>query len=282
MPSKGIIMAALGHPYYAHMAKNLAVSILFHNPEMKIALIHDNVGFNLLYPEDKAMFSHTIEVKAEDYQNDVYRFKLDLDKLTPFDETMFLDVDMIWLQNTSTTPEHLMNELSGVDFTMISRGKISTDDSTMSKWVDLKEVASQYKVDSVYDISSELMFWTKGTKVFEEARKVYKNPKVTVSKFGSGLPDEAFFMIALAKKGIQLHKDKWEPTYWEPRYYPRQNNREFIGGFYAMSVGGAFVSNNIKKYYNILNNHYHYSLGIGSSPYQLQEKSRIFKERRYI
>jgi len=275
-------MAALGHPYYAHMAKNLAVSLLFHNPELEIALIHDDNGVNLLYPEDKSLFKYLIPVKPSQYKDDPYRFKLDLDKLTPFDSTLFLDVDMIWLQDMDKTPDKLLEDLGDTDFIMINRGIVSTEGSTLSRWVNLKELKEKYKIDSVYDVSSELIFWNKGTKVFEEARKVYKNPKVEVSKFGTGLPDEAFFMIALSKIDYMLSINPWEPTYWEPRHFPKQHNREYIGRHYSLSVGGAFTSQHIKKFYNLLNGHYHQSLGIGSKPYQLQEKSRIFKERRKI
>ena len=282
MPGKGVILAALGHPYYSHMAKNLAVSLLFHNPELEIALIHDDNGVNLLYPEDKTLFKYLIPVKDSKYQDDPYRFKLDLDKLTPFDTTLYLDVDMLWLQDSGRSPMSLMNEMGDTDFMMISRGKVSTDGATLSRWVDLTSIHQAYQIDSVYDISSELIFWNKDTKVFKEARKVYKNPKVEVTKFGLGYPDEAYFMIALSQMGYSLPMDKWEPTYWEPRHFPKQHSREFIGQHYSLSVGGAFTSAHIKKFYNLLNGHYHQSLGIASKPYQLQEKSRIFKERRKI
>jgi hypothetical protein len=89
-------------------------------------------------------------------------------------------------------------------------------------------------------------------------------------------------MMAFAKTGKAPHKVPFEPTYWEPRYFPRMHNRAFIGEFYAMSVGGAYTSNHIKKIYDSLMLHYFNSLGIAAKPYQLQQKSRLFKERRKI
>jgi hypothetical protein len=89
-------------------------------------------------------------------------------------------------------------------------------------------------------------------------------------------------MMAMAKTGTAPHQTPWEPTYWEPRHFPKQHSRAFIGEYYAMSVGGAFVSNHIKKIYDSLMSHYYNSLGIAEAPYQLIPKSRILKERRKI
>jgi hypothetical protein len=89
-------------------------------------------------------------------------------------------------------------------------------------------------------------------------------------------------MLALEEEKQPLHAAPFEPTYWEPRYFPRQHKREYIQGFHALSVGGAFTSMHIQKIYNSLTRHYHNTSGFGLHPFQPQNKSRIFKERRKI
>ena len=271
---------ATGHPYYSHMAFNLFVSLRSLAPDLPIAILHDGQGFKLLEGWQQDSFTQAIELPSKLVGGDPYRVKLHLDEITPFDKTLFMDVDMLW--NNFRSPMDLLGELDGTEFTMINRGRVSSADSTLSRWVSLSEVGDAYKLDEFYDISSEMVYFEGTPKVFAEARKIYAKPKVKVSAFGAGLPDEAFFMIAIEKLGIQLHQSPWEPSYWEPRYFPKQHSRSHIADFYALSVGGAFTSNHIKKIYDSLIKHYYSSLGIAAQPYQLQNKSRIIKERRKI
>lgn len=279
MQDKGILLIAVGHPYYSHMASNLAVSIRYHNPELPIAIAHDGQGFTLLEEWQKGLFT-AIEIPKKLLNGDPYSLKLHLDELTPFKKTLFLDVDMVW--NNDRSVSQLMDELDGVSFTMVCRNKIDGNGQTISRWVNMEEMAKAYKAEAYYDISSELIYFEGSPAIFEEARKAYKKPKVEVAKFGQGLADEAFFMMAMAKMGTEPHKVPFEPTYWEPRYYPKQHNRSFISQFYAMSVGGAFTTPHIKKIYDSLMLHYFNSQGIVARPYQLQQKSRVIKERRKI
>lgn len=280
MLDKGILLLATGHPYYAHMAFNLLVSLRSFEPELPIAILHDDQGFKLLENYKQDSFTKSILLPNKLIGGDPYKVKLHLDELTPFEKTLFLDVDMLW--NNFRSPMELFAELEGIEFTMINRGRVSSADSTLSRWVNLSEVGDAYKLDEFYDISSELIYFEGQPKVFAEARKVYNKPKVNVSAFGAGLPDEAFFMIAIEKLGIKLHQCPFEPTYWEARYFPKQHNRTHICNFYALSVGGAFTSNHIKKIYDSLCIHYYNSMGLAIKPYQLQNKSRIIKERRKI
>jgi hypothetical protein len=277
---RGILLLATGHPYYSHMAFNLFVSLRSLAPDLPIAILHDGQGFKLLEGWQQDSFTQAIELPSKLVGGDPYRVKLYLDELTPFDKTLFMDVDMLW--NNFRSPMDLLGELDGIEFTIINRGRVSSADSTLSRWVSLSEVGDAYKLDEFYDISSEMVYFEGTPKVFAEARKIYAKPKVKVSAFGAGLPDEAFFMIAIEKLGIQLHQSPWEPSYWEPRYFPKQHSRSHIADFYALSVGGAFTSNHIKKIYDSLIKHYYSSLGIAAQPYQLQNKSRIIKERRKI
>lgn len=279
MQDKGILLIAVGHPYYSFMASNLAISIRYHNPELPIAICHDNQGFNLLEEWQRELFQQVV-IPDKILNGDPYSLKLHLDELTPFKKTLFLDVDMLW--NNDRKVSDLLDELNGVEFTMICRSQMTSEEKPLSRWVNLEEMAKAYNQNDFYDVSSEVIYFEGIPKIFDEARKAYKKPKVKVSQFGAGLPDEAFFMIAMAKTDIKPHQVPFEPTYWEPRYFPKQHNRAFISQFYAISVGGAYTSSFIKKIYDSLMKHYYNSLGIAHQPYQLQEKSRLFKERRKI
>lgn len=274
---RGILLIATGHPYYARMAYNLLTSIRLHEPELAVAIAVDGEGFGLLEPAQQQMFSKVIPIVS---YSDPYRTKLDVDLFTPFEQTLFLDVDMVW--NNFKNPLELLDELSGIDFAIINRTRVSTNDKILSSWIDLPAVKQTYGYDEVYDISSEVMYFEKGTQVFETARAYYQDMKVSVKEFGKGYPDEAYLMMAIEHLGIKLHHTPWEPTYWQPRWNPKVHNEEHISGYYALSVGGAYTLPFIKKLYDRQVSNSFYSTGMPGRPFQLIPKYRIFKERRKI
>ena len=274
---RGIILLALGHPYYARMAYNLLASIRLHEPYLAVAIAVNGEGFGLLEEYQQEQFTKVIQL---DNYTDPYRAKLDLDIISPFEQTLYLDVDMVW--NNFKSPLELFDELSEIEFTIINRTRVSTEEKILSAWIDLPSVKEQYGFDEVYDISSELIYFEKGTKVFEVARKHYDSIKVDVKKFGEGYPDEAYIMLALEELGIKLHETPFEPTYWQPRWNPKIHNEQHIGKFYALSVGGAYTLPFIQKLYNRQVTNSFYQSGMPGAPFQLIPKYRIFKERRTI
>lgn len=277
----GVLLIAIGHPYYARMAVNLAVSLKWHDKKLPIAIAHSGEGVGLLTDEQRDVFDKLIDIPDKYIGSDPYKAKLYLDKLTPFDRTLFLDVDMI--ASPVNCIVNLFGQLKGCEFTMINRKRVDTESQeVLSRWISLKDVREKYGFEKIYDVSSELIYFEKGTKVFATARKIYDKPKVNVGTFGAGTPDEAYFMLALEEMNYVLHDTPFEPTYWEPRYFPKQHSRDKIQEYYALSVGGAFTSHHITKIYDSLNRHYHNDSGVGFAPFQLIPKSRIFKERRKI
>lgn len=277
MQDKGVLLLALGHPYYARLAHNLLASLRYHDPFIQVAIGVNGEGFGMLDPEQRADFSHVIQV--EKYE-DPYRAKLDLDKLTPFTKTLFLDVDLLW--NNFKTPQSLFDELNGITFTIINHGLIEAENPPHGFWLKPKEIQEKYGFDKLWHISSELIYWENSCTIFEKARQFYDNMDYHVDRFGAGYPDEAFLTLAMASEGINPHQDKWHPTYWEPRYYPKQHNRDYIANFYAISVGGAFTTRHISNIYNNLAKHYYYSTGMTGGPFQFTQKSQIIKERRRV
>jgi hypothetical protein len=283
--NKGILLVALGHPYYAHMAFNLAVGLKYQNPDIPICLAGKNGSLDQLTDEQRKLFKikeiKDSEVKGK-YGYDPYKFKLHLNKISPFEKTLFLDVDMIW--SPTKYPIDLFNELDGKKVVTINRGELKcTEGKLKSGWVDLNEVKDIYGLETVYDISSELIYFEKGEesdKFFEVAQKVYNDNKMNVMNFGDGKPDEAYLMVSLGINKIKLNK--FMPTYWQPYYFTKLHNREFMQSHYAISVGGAFIQTHVKKIYDSIADHYFNRMGIGKAPYQLIPKSRILKERKKI
>lgn len=277
-PTTGILMMAVGHPFYARMAYNLLVSIRYHDKTIPVAILIDGPGFGMLDPDYQKAFNHVIPISVG---SDVYAGKLQLDIHSPFDRTLFLDVDTIW--GPHKAPKQLLAELAGKEFQCVIRARKATDseEKITSQWFKLSDVKEAYGFEAVYDISSELIYFEGQPKVFKTARKIYADPKIEIGKFGNGLPDEAFFILALEAEKMEL-KTPFEPTYWEPAKYPHQHSREYIQNHWILSVGGAFYTQHIKRIYDSLLDMYFYHSGMAGTPFQLQAKSNIFPERRKI
>jgi len=286
--TKGVLLIAIGHPYYSHMAYNLAVSIKYQSPEVKIAVAQSGNSLSQLSPAETVIFDKIIEMPSNfvngRFKYDPYKAKLHLYELSPYDETLYLDVDMIVSPTKKITD--LFNDLSGKDIMFANRGMVEVGKGSLrSPWCDLEEVKSAYGIEKVYDISSEVV-WFKKTdevkKIFKTARKVYDEYRFNVKKFGVGKPDEAFLMVSLALNDVKLNPCPYQPSYWQPFYFNKIHKRDFIQSHYLISVGGAFVTANMKKIYDSIARHYFNRMGVSKHPYQLVSKSRLLKERSKI
>ena len=285
----GVVMIAVGHPYYAHMACNLAVSLKYYDPDINITLIKQDTTIQYMDEVCKRLFNSFIEVPEHcltgPHGYDPFKIKLHLDQLTPYENTLFLDADTVWM--TRIKPMELIAELSGREFQMASRGRISTQTGELkSRWVDLAKVHELFGYENVYDLSSEVLYFEHGsvsTSIFDNARRLYFDTRLQVQDFGGGKADEAYFMLALEEVGYEMNQATYLPSYWEPMYFPKMHSREYIqNNFALLSLGGNQSSSHIKKIYDSLNRHFHFRMGLKRIPYQLINKKSIMAQRKDI
>jgi len=99
--STGILLVAVNHPYYGNYAFQLALSLLQTSPKMKISLAHNGSGIGHLTANQLEIFDKVIRVKDSilevNGRRETMRFKAFLNDITPYDETLYLDADMLWL-----------------------------------------------------------------------------------------------------------------------------------------------------------------------------------------
>ena len=116
MLDKGIILIATGHAGYGRMAYNMAVTIKAVE-EIPIAVVCDDTALSHLTDDQKKIFDFLIPLPIT-YRTG-FGAKLHLDELTPFEKTMYVDVDMLWL---GRKPSELFTDLNGISFTAITEG----------------------------------------------------------------------------------------------------------------------------------------------------------------
>lgn len=281
---RGVLMIALGHRNYYQMAVVLAASIRC-NDSLPVCIVTDHS----IEERHKHLFSHVLSPFKESItqkygkveKTEFIKAKLYMYKYSPFDETLFLDVDQVLLSNKKLTS--VFAELSDIDFTMSNTGL-----ADMSIWASIKEAHSVYGTGAYWNFHSEFVYFKKSDKAnnfFKAAAKIYNENKLsTAVKFsGAAMADELAFQCASLVTGIYPHKENWTPNFWYDRAtvaetykYPYQ-----LQGFLTYSIGGNRVPQRVKDNYNTLAKHYFAKLGL-SNPYQVVDKLNFLPERNII
>jgi hypothetical protein len=242
MIKQGIILVATGHANYGKMAYNLALTIRAAGPA-SIALVYDEDGIKSLRPTERAVFDNLIAL-PDGYASGV-RAKLHLDQLSPFDETIYFDADMLWISQQPVSA--LFEQFAADEFWMIAEGSTDAFNPAYYFWASEQEIMNRYKVEWVPQTRSEVIYWKKGTKVFEKARASKPERKLlSIREFAGQTPDELYFNIALAQLNIR-------PRALTPAYWPRLVNkgypeiRDLRKDYYLLSFGSNFIPSVMQK-----------------------------------
>ena len=273
--TKGILLIAIGSSEYLAMAKNLAMSIKNVEPTMQIALAHnfENV--------DSTLFDVLIEVPFESYntngQVEFIKVKTWMYDLSPFQETLFLDVDMVWLFKKQ--PTELFNECKGLAWTMSNTGLAET-----SIWADIKEIKKIYPDSQMWNYHSECVYFNKcekSKKYFDRVKSIYENPPLKGTNFGGArIADELAFQLASIELNEFPHKENWTPIFW----YARDKKTAGLQPhklkeiYFAYSVGGNRLPQNVKNNFALISN-YHAQVSKFGKPYKIKDKRTFIKER---
>jgi len=258
---KGVLLLATGHGYYGRMAYNLAATIKAVEPNMSIAVVYHGSALHHLSEKQREIFDYIV-VLPETIQPG-FGAKLHLYDLSPFEQTLYLDVDMAWLPRK--TPSQLMDGIT-VDFTSITEGKTGDLHPKYYFWANLEEIQDVYHVIEVYQWRSEVMFWKKSDavqKMFKRAQAIYASPNLkSVHTFGGVVADELAINIACALAGIQPHKYKWSPSYWPRLHGEGMQLDAAYEQYYALSCGSNVSSSYTKNIYNRVVKAATYKLGV--------------------
>jgi hypothetical protein len=249
MLKQGIILIATGAPGYGNMAYNLALTIKAQE-DIPIALVYDSTALGHLSHDQLKVFNRFIPLSEN--MPTGFGLKLYLDQLTPFERTLFLDADMLWL---GKKPSDLFNELQGTPFAIITEGDSDAVNNKYYFWAELSDIQKAYNIDYVPQTRSEVIYFEKGTKVFAAARKLRPQSKLkTIRMFGEHIPDELYFNISLGQLRVKPHVQNWKPAYWSRingEYMPPL--AELHKNYYLLSFGSNVASPvMIKTYDNIM------------------------------
>lgn len=284
--SKGVCVIAAGSPYYGTLAINLAMGLKQTDATTHITLLWQ--GQAKQYIENYPIFDNYIEIPNEcttrNGIENLIRSKVCLYDLSPYEETIYIDSDVIWCPYKPISK--LFDELKDVDITIGNRGEcnLNTDPRLIwSKPESMRKILGEDAV--VYNLSSEFIYFKKNETnklFFEEAKTRFDNPDVEYNRFAGGVPDELAFQIAMIKTGIKPHKLPYLPFYWES--YEKRNlqlSELYKEEFYGYSIGGNVLSTQQKLNYDTLAKVYASNFGI-THPFLSFNKRDLFTNRKQI
>lgn len=278
--TKGILIQALGHHNYYQMAVVLAASIKANDPDIPVCLVTDHtvaIAHAKLFDWVTFPIEESITNKGK---KEYIKAKLFMYDYSPFDETIFMDVDQIVISGRKLST--VFDELKDIDITFSNTGI-----ANISIWAKIEEVKELYGDKPFWNFHSEFVYFKKNDEVknyFEVAKMVYNEAEIqSALKFANGsMADELAFQCAAMITGIYPHKENWTPNFWFDRH-PKQAYKypyELVDNI-TYSIGGKSNPQHVKTCYNTLAKAYFVKLGL-LNPYQVVDKRTYLPERRLI
>jgi len=275
--STGIVFIATGAPEYGCMAAALAASILA-TEYISISLYYHGNAIARLSDAEKNLFA-SVELLPDKYiMNGVkklpFKPKVYLHKITPYKQTLYLDVDMGW--NPAKKVSELIKSFGEREFVTICEG-YNNANKRYQTWANIDDIKRAYNVTDIPQTRTELIYFEKNevsNAIFSKAAEVFLKPLVNFSTYGSHTPDELAFNISCALNGYKL--DKFSPIYWHYLHKGVKWNSN-----YAYSMGGAVTSTEQKRIYNGIIQNAYYKLGLQRS-YKYIDKKYFAKNYKVL
>lgn len=245
--NRGILLIAFGKPY-GKMAFNLAASIKVRSG-IKIHLVCDADALSDI--STNFFDSHQVyDFKTLNNRIDPCQAKIDIYSLSPFQKTLFLDVDAVCMNSL----EGLFDKLSGtsVYFQVMGRGR-REDKITYSHWAENKTIWEHFKLKDDAILSScqtSVIYFEKGKegkKFFDQLQNNYnnrldKNQYSVMWGMSKAHPDELYYSVTATQLNIL------PDIAIQPLFYPNilKNEGEIMKEFPVLSIYGAHRT--IKNY----------------------------------
>jgi hypothetical protein len=286
---RGTVIVATGHPYYGRMAYNLACTIKACDEDAHITVAHSSSSLRHLGSHQIDIFNGFAHVRDE---LDGFSPKLHLDELSPYEETLYLDADMLWLP-FDRSPRDLMDEMANEHgWSGITEGWCEVDTLDMKEsseryyyWADVRELREKFALTGrMYQWRSEVIWFRRdaGAAIFERARRVMDRTAElkTVKRFGTAIPDELALNVALAQGGVRPHRDRWTPAYWPP-FHGWGRTVPAMRDWYLMSFGGHVAPSEFRRSYDNICKVAHRKLG-RQHLFGLHSKTSYLPDRQKI
>jgi hypothetical protein len=268
LKTRGIVLLALGSPEYGEMAFNLALSLKSADVKIPIAILHDNRGISTLHLEHLKMFAKQVEVPSHyyTYNGQFYpiRAKLFVDKLSPWDRSILLDVDTIWYPEKKVS--WLFGELEGEQFTgqivFCKNPKHIKLGEQFMCWGNVQDIVDNWGLSEgkIYGINAFFWYWERGSyseQLFDECRKIYdlylSGSKKIDHKVWRNIPVEEVCMgIATSRLNLTLSTSFYQPIAHPTIIRPKDTlePHKLSDRYWAITFPGTDIQPHLISWYN--------------------------------
>jgi hypothetical protein len=247
----GILIIAVGAKGYG----SLAASLRANNVTLPICLAHQKDTITRLDEQYLSLFTDFVliddkHITLNDNVECFIKAKAHMDELTPYDYTLFLDADVLALNNGTINAE--IEKLKDIDFTIKNKGL----NKTVSIWADMDEVVKVYELEDkdVYEIHSEFIWWKKGHPAMVKWAENFENLKVKPTNFAGCVADELPLFISMAQTNTKPHVDNYNPIYWFNQDNRQQKRIKDMKeeGYCGLSIGGNAIPTVQREAYDVL------------------------------
>jgi hypothetical protein len=258
----GILLIAVGHHNYGRLAGNLAASIRMNGCNLPIVVATHGDTLSHLTPTFRELFE-TIQIPDEYLMHNGERCwikaKSKMYDISPFENTLFLDADIILINNGKIN--EMLSMLEDKEFSIKNSGFKTFGEVTDPKakqWASIHEVRDEYEFSpdvKIWDVHSECI-WFKKTKsnetLFNEWAKQFEDARVENIVFADCIPDELPLWIAMCMHGIDPDISNWHPTYWPFDGKSSPGIKDLRGEYIGVSVGGSVCPEFQVRNYNVM------------------------------
>lgn len=264
---KGILLIALGRKYN-ELAYNLTKSIKQHNPELQIAVITDSTDSEFLNAFDKVIIPKACDY-VEDYSFNPFKLKTFIYDYSPFDKTIYLDVDAVCLKP--------IDDLF-CKFKIQEVGRYSKETANKSDCVwfkNLEDIFELYNLSNDYpEYNSSFVAFEKSkenAEYFDFVKMLYADRRFEYTKIGKNYPDEMAFGLASSLFNHYSETPEEIPIcfWWSNK---KLDLPDIKAKYYFIGFAGGFVASKYLGYYHAIMKKL--------SPYwKLEMKNKIFHKK---
>ena len=226
----GILIVAVGHGNYGKLAATLAMSIRGNGSKYPIHLVYTESTLKAIGEDYINFFDSKSECPSEYLFNNgeqcFIKVKSHINELTPFENTLFLDSDII----------------------MINNGMLDTI-------IDEIKEAYGFTNEDIWNVHSEFIWWKKteaNNQLFNDWIYNFENLKVKSIEFGGCIPDELPLWIAMIQNKIVPHQELFHPTFWPMDASKQMRIADLRKEYCGVSIGGNNLSPLTKNNYDLL------------------------------
>ena len=317
MAKRGVIILAIGEKQgstiYGNLAFNLALS-LKSNCDVDITLLYSDKSISELRSFHLAYFDKFIKVPKECFTQgsklQYQKAKTYLYWLSPYDETIYIDADALWMPyyipkdakwrnnderyyiyQYTRDIDALFDSLKGKHYTAAVGGLLDIKTGTGKMGYTHWRANTKQTMDTIipyYNLTEGLLpqYQTtfqyfektdKAERVFKKALEIYEDDDKPCNRWADGFPDEFCFNVASCIEGLQPDIS-FMPVFVEFIHGKIINQKSLYERYSIFTNCGAKVSGNVKLHYNNLAKRY---CDLNNIPYTFYhvDKRNVLTER---